>query len=70
MKKLLFTAIGIAAAVFAVKKLCGTKNYCSGDNRDECGYCAEPIGKETAAADETEEKDTESAENTVGNSEN
>lgn len=70
MKKLLFAAIGIAAAVYAVKKLCYGKDYCSGDNCEECGYCDEAAGNNAAISEETAENDANSAENTGKNNEN
>ena len=65
MKRLIFTAIGIAAAAFVVKKLCYGKDYCSGENCEECGYCKEQAVEEAADVieAETEENMTESAEN-------
>ena len=65
MKRLIFTAIGIAAAAFVVKKLCYGKDYCSGENCEECGYCKEQAVEEAADVIEAkvEEKVTEPAEN-------
>lgn len=69
MKRLLFAAVGIAAAVFAVKKLCYGKDYCAGDNCEECGYCDKTAENEAVIAEETEKKEAESAENAIENGE-
>ncbi len=67
MKKLLFTAIGLAAAAFVVKKLCYTSHPCDNcEETDECDNCRHYNAENE---EKTAEKEADSAEGKANNGE-
>lgn len=61
MKRLIFTAIGIAAAVFMAKKLC----YASDDPCDNCDDCDNCVEREICFGAEDEQKEDSRFDNEI-----